>query len=64
MIKCDHCGFGFYKTCPTEGCPYMPKPDYDGKDDFAKSIGVGFEAIRERVAAGGPAWTPKTRTEG
>jgi hypothetical protein len=39
MIKCDHCGFGFYKTCPTVGCPFMSKP--------------------ERVANGGPGWTPR-----
>lgn len=25
-----------------------------GQDDFAKSLEVGYEAIRERVAAGGP----------
>jgi rubredoxin len=24
MIKCDHCWFGFHKTCSTEDCPFMP----------------------------------------
>jgi N6-adenosine-specific RNA methylase IME4 len=31
---------------------------YDGIDDFAKSLDVGYAAIRERQAAGGPGWTP------
>jgi hypothetical protein len=31
---------------------------YDGEDDFAKSILVAFETVRERVARGGPGWTP------
>jgi hypothetical protein len=31
---------------------------YDALDDFAKSLDVGFAHIRERVAAGGPGWTP------
>ncbi len=34
-------------------------PEYDGQDDFAKSREVGFAAIRERMAAGGPGWVPK-----
>ena len=33
--------------------------DYDATDDFAKSLDVGYQAIRARVAAGGPGWTPK-----
>jgi len=32
---------------------------YDGQDDFAKSLDVGYGAIRKRVAAGGPGWEPK-----
>jgi N6-adenosine-specific RNA methylase IME4 len=32
---------------------------YDGQDDFAKSLDVGYAAIRDRVAAGGPGWEPK-----
>ena len=34
--------------------------DYDGQKDLAGSIDEGFRTIRERVAAGGPGWTPKT----
>jgi N6-adenosine-specific RNA methylase IME4 len=33
---------------------------YNGQDDFAKSLEVGYAAIRERKAAGGPGWEPKT----
>lgn len=36
----------------------MPS-EYDGQDDLAKSIELGFLTIRERVANGGPGWTPK-----
>jgi hypothetical protein len=32
--------------------------DYDGLDDFAKFLDVGYAAIRQRVADGGPGWTP------
>ena len=35
---------------------------YDGQDDFAKSLDVAYAAIRERVAAGGPPWTPGAGT--
>ena len=35
------------------------EPEYDAKDDFAKSLEEGYRAIRERVAAGGPKWVPK-----
>lgn len=31
---------------------------YDAQDDFAKSLDVGYAAIRERVKNGGPGWTP------
>ena len=31
---------------------------YDGQDDFAKSLDVAYESIRERKAAGGPGWEP------
>lgn len=30
--------------------------DYDGQKDFAGSLNAGYEAIRERVKAGGPGW--------
>jgi N6-adenosine-specific RNA methylase IME4 len=33
---------------------------YDARDDFAKSIDGAYEAVRERVANGGPTWMPKT----
>jgi hypothetical protein len=33
---------------------------YDAADDFVKSINVAREAVRERVASGGPTWTPET----
>lgn len=32
---------------------------YDGTNDFAKSLDVGYAAIRERMAAGGKGWEPK-----
>jgi hypothetical protein len=38
-----------------------PEPfPYDAADDFEKSLNVAYEAVRERVANGGPPWTPKT----
>jgi len=33
---------------------------YDGQDDMAKSIAEGFRVIRERMANGGPGWSPKS----
>jgi N6-adenosine-specific RNA methylase IME4 len=32
---------------------------YDAADDVTKSFEVAYEAIRERVAKGGPGWNPK-----
>jgi len=32
---------------------------YNAVDDFAKSIDVAYEAVRERVVYGGPPWAPK-----
>jgi hypothetical protein len=32
---------------------------YQPRDDFNKSILACYEAIRNRVAAGGPGWKPK-----
>jgi hypothetical protein len=32
---------------------------YNAADDFAKSINVAYEAVRERVANGDRPWTPK-----
>jgi site-specific DNA-methyltransferase (adenine-specific) len=34
--------------------PVQTTFEYDPADDFAKSLKVGYDAIRERVAAGGP----------
>jgi len=33
--------------------------EYDGEDDFRRSIDEAYAAVRERVAKGGPTWTPK-----
>lgn len=43
-------------TFPTE---WPPGHEYKPHDDFSKSIDVCYDAVRERVAAGGPNWTPK-----
>jgi len=32
------------------------QPDYNGPDDFARSIDEAYRAIRERKANGGPGW--------
>lgn len=32
--------------------------EYDARKDFAGSLDEGYAAIRARVAAGGPGWTP------
>lgn len=31
---------------------------YNARDDFERSINTCYEAVRERVKAGGPPWTP------
>jgi len=36
--------------------PAEASAEYDGRDDLARSLEVGYQAIRERVAAGGPGW--------
>lgn len=33
--------------------------EYDADKDLAGSLDVGYAAIRERMAAGGPGWTPR-----
>jgi hypothetical protein len=43
-----------WRDCHGDEMPYD-----DAGDDFAKSINVASEAVRERVASGGPPWTPK-----
>lgn len=35
-----------------------PTDDYNAADDFAKSIDLAYETIRERKAAGGKGWEP------
>jgi hypothetical protein len=52
-------------TPPSHPCPQRdvlpvhPAADqYDAMDDFAKSLDVGYAAIRERMARDGPGWTP------
>jgi site-specific DNA-methyltransferase (adenine-specific) len=42
-----------------EGDEVESNSTYNVADDFAKSIDVAYEAVRERVADGGPGWTPK-----
>ena len=32
---------------------------YDVQDDVAKSFDTAYEAIRQRMAKGGPGWAPK-----
>jgi hypothetical protein len=34
------------------------KTDYDAQDDLAGSIAECYAAIRARITAGGPGWTP------
>ena len=34
--------------------------EYNGSEDMRKSIELGFKVIRERVAAGGEPWIPKS----
>jgi hypothetical protein len=45
--------------CHGDEVPRSEPDDCDAADDFAKSINVAYEAVRERVASGGPTWTPK-----
>jgi N6-adenosine-specific RNA methylase IME4 len=41
--------------CHGDEAPLLEKR-YDVADDFAKSLDVAYDAIRARVAAGGPSW--------
>lgn len=38
-------------------------PPYNAERDFAGSIDEAYRAVRERVANGGPPWTPRTGGE-
>lgn len=40
------------ETAPTVQAAF----EYDSDDDIRKSVKVGFDAVKERVAEGGPAW--------
>jgi hypothetical protein len=42
-----------------DDAPLLSHREYDGMDDFAKSLLEGYRVIRERMAAGGEGWTPK-----
>ena len=37
----------------------LKREQYKPHDDFSKSIDACYEAVRERVKAGGPSWKPK-----
>jgi hypothetical protein len=37
--------------------------DYDNRDDLWKSYHACMAAVRERIAAGGPGWTPKAASD-
>jgi DNA modification methylase len=54
-----------HETIKASGRVESPGPlfEYDFNDDFAKSIDAAYEAIRTRVANGGPPWTPPTIEE-
>lgn len=40
------------------------RPRAEADDDFAKSLLVAYQAIKDRVAEGGPPWIPKVRDDG
>jgi hypothetical protein len=46
-------------TNPQDEWSLGPEPPYDAEDDFEESINFAYRAVRERVANGGPPWTPK-----
>ena len=37
--------------------------EYDAAKDMRKSIELGFKVIRDRIAAGGEPWIPKSTDE-
>ena len=43
------------------GCRMILKPadHYDANDDVTKSFEAAYEAVKQRVAKGGPGWAPK-----
>lgn len=48
------------KDKPADHGPLFANIEYDAADDMRKSIELGFKVIRERVAAGGEPWIPKS----
>lgn len=44
--------------------PVQTTFDYNATDDFGKSIEACYEAVRERVAEGGPGWPERSVTSG
>jgi N6-adenosine-specific RNA methylase IME4 len=44
--------------CHGYEAPPFDKP-YDAADDFGKSLDLAYTSIRERMATGGPGWTPQ-----
>ncbi len=48
------------KDKPIDHGPLFANIEYDAQDDMRKSIELGFKVIRERVAAGGEPWIPKS----
>jgi N6-adenosine-specific RNA methylase IME4 len=51
--------FSRYRHNDKWDCHGDEAPPYDAADDFAKSLDVAYDAIRARVAAGGPGWSPR-----
>ena len=41
------------------GSAQRKEVEYQARDDFNQSINACYEAVRERVKNGGPAWEPK-----
>ena len=59
LVPCPH-DFKSAAVCPI--CVMhasLRKAEYDGRDDFARSIDEAYALIRERKAAGGAGWEPK-----
>jgi hypothetical protein len=53
------CGEGEPVSDPGSSAGSPTDSDYDGHRDFDESLKVGYAAIRERMANGGPGWEPK-----
>jgi hypothetical protein len=58
-LRCPH-DFKSAAVCPI--CVMhasLRKAEYDGNDDFSRSIDEAYALIRERKANGGKGWEPK-----